>query len=223
MRVFIFFLSFSLLSDEFKSWDAKFRFTHYSAGNITLKRSFKFDENEIISKFVLRPLFIYEYSQKSSLALKNNKVKTLFTRVKNNVPGSKEKSFVVSFLDNRIESQELGFSFLNEKNVLDQLGSDLQMRLNIKNGVDNFFLDVITNAEGKIVKREYKVIGEEIIEKKFGNIKCIKVKATSNDTGEITYYISPEYDFMIIDSFIKLRNGKINKLSLIEEPKFLEE
>ena len=223
MRVFIFFLSFSILSDEFKSWDAKFRFTHYSAGNITLKRSFKFDENEIISKFVLRPLFIYEYSQKSSLALKNNKVKTLFTRVKNNVPGSKEKSFVVSFLDNRIESQELGFSFLNKKNVLDQLGSDLQMRLNIKNGVDNFFLDVITNAEGKIVKREYKVIGEEIIEKKFGNINCIKVKATSNDTGEITYYISPEYDFMIIDSFIKLRNGKINKLSLIEEPKFLEE
>ncbi len=223
MRVFIFFLSFSILSDEFKSWDAKFRFTHYSAGNITLKRSFKFDENEIISKFVLRPLFIYEYSQKSSLALKNNRVKTLFTRVKNNVPGSKEKSFVVSFLDNRIESQELGFSFLNKKNVLDQLGSDLQMRLNIKNGVDNFFLDVITNAEGKIVKREYKVIGEEIIEKKFGNIKCIKVKATSNDTGEITYYISPEYDFMIIDSFIKLRNGKINKLSLIEEPKFLEE
>ena len=223
MRVFIFFLSFSLLSDEFKSWDAKFKFTHYSAGNITLKRSFKFDENEIISKFVLRPLFIYEYSQKSSLALKNNRVKTLFTRVKNNVPGSKEKSFVVSFLDNRIESQELGFSFLNKKNVLDQLGSDLQMRLNIKNGVDNFFLDVITNAEGKIVKREYKVIGEEIIEKKFGNIKCIKVKATSNDTGEITYYISPEYDFMIIDSFIKLRNGKINKLSLIEEPKFLEE
>ena len=223
MRVFIFFLSFSILSDEFKSWDAKFRFTHYSAGNITLKRSFKFDENEIISKFVLRPLFIYEYSQKSSLALKNNKVKTLFTRVKNNVPGSKEKSFVVSFLDNRIESQELGFSFLNKKNVLDQLGSDLQMRLNIKNGVDNFFLDVITNAEGKIVKREYKVIGEEIIEKKFGNINCIKVKATSNDTGEITYYISPEYDFMIIDSFIKLRNGKINKLSLIDEPKFLEE
>ena len=223
MRVFIFFLSFSILSDEFKSWDAKFKFTHYSAGNITLKRSFKFDENEIISKFVLRPLFIYEYSQKSSLALKNNKVKTLFTRVKNNVPGSKEKSFVVSFLDNRIESQELGFSFLNEKNVLDQLGSDLQMRLNIKNGVDNFFLDVITNAEGKIVKREYKVIGEEIIEKKFGNINCIKVKATSNDTGEITYYISPKYDFMIIDSFIKLRNGKINKLSLIDEPKFLEE
>ena len=143
--------------------------------------------------------------------------------MKNNVPGSKEKSFVVSFLDNRIESQELGFSFLNKKNVLDQLGSDLQMRLNIKNGVDNFFLDVITNAEGKIVKREYNVIGEEIIEKKFGNINCIKVKATSNDTGEITYYISPEYDFMIIDSFIKLRNGKINKLSLIEEPKFLEE
>ena len=59
--------------------------------------------------------------------------------------------------------------------------------------------------------------------KKFGNINCIKVKATSNDAGDITYYISPEYDFMIIDSFIELRNGKINKLSLVDEPKFLEE
>ena len=28
---------------------------------------------------------------------------------------------------------------------------------------------------------------------------------------------------MIIDSFIELRNGKINKLSLVDEPKFLEE
>ncbi len=58
---------------------------------------------------------------------------------------------------------------------------------------------------------------------KFGKINCIKVKATSNDAGDITYYISPEYDFMIIDSFIELRNGKINKLSLVDEPKFLEE
>ena len=219
MRLFILFLSFSLISDEFKSWDAKFKFTHYSAGNITLKRSFKFDDNEITSRFVLRPLFIYEYS----LALENNKVKTLFTKVKNNVPGSKEKSFEVSFLDNRIESQELGFSLLNQENVLDQLGSDLQMRINVKNGVDNFFLNVITNTEGKIVEREYKVVGEEVIKKKFGNINCIKVKATSNAAGDRTYYISPKYDFMIIDSFIELRNGKINKLSLADEPKFLEE
>jgi hypothetical protein len=211
------------MSDEFKSWDAKFKFTHYSAGNITLKRSFKFDKNEITSRFILRPLFIYEYSQKSSLVLEGNKVKTLFTRVKNNVPGSKEKSFEVSFLENRIESKDLAFSFLNKENVLDQLGSDLQMRLNVKNGVDNFFLNVITNTEGKIAKRQYEVIGEEIIEKKFGNINCIIVKATSDEAGDITYYISPEYDFMIIESFIELRNGKINKLSLVEEPKFLEE
>jgi hypothetical protein len=97
------------------------------------------------------------------------------------------------------------------------------MRLNVKNGVDNFFLNVITNTEGKIAKRQYEVIGEEIIEKKFGNINCIIVKATSDEAGDITYYISPEYDFMIIESFIELRNGKINKLSLVEEPKFLEE
>ena len=67
------------------------------------------------------------------------------------------------------------------------------------------------------------MIGERIINKKFGNINCIIVKATSNDAGDITYYISPEYDFMIIDSFIELRNGKVNKLSLVDEPKFLEE
>ena len=79
MRFFILFLSFSLVADEFKSWDAKFKFTHYSAGNITLKRSFKFDDNEITSRFVLRPLFFYEYSQKSSLVLESDKVKTLFT------------------------------------------------------------------------------------------------------------------------------------------------
>ena len=52
---------------------------------------------------------------------------------------------------------------------------------------------------------------------------ALTFNATSNDAGDITYYISPEYDFMIIDSYIELRNGKINKLSLVDEPKFLEE
>ena len=60
--------------------------------------------------------------------------------------------------------------------MLDQLGSDLQMRLNVKNGVDNFFLNVITNTEGKIVEREYKVVGERLLKRNLEILIALKLK-----------------------------------------------
>ena len=85
-------------------------------------------------------------------------------------------------------------------------------------------MEEICNFDQKVgTERTYKTLGVEMVQTDFGEFECIKITATSLDAGKIIYFISPELDFMIIKSFIELRNGKINSLILKGMPKFLGE
>ena len=223
----IFFLIIASLTcetEDFKSWEADFIFSHHEFGNFDMKRNLTVvSENDISSTFVIRPLLIFKYSQNSSLIIDDGKIKSQATEVTNNVPGVSPKYFKVIFESNLVSSKELNLEVKIEEDILDQLGSDLQMRLNIKNGIDNFSLLVLDNDKGNIVKREYMVLGDEIVETNFGNFNCIKVAATSKDGGKIIYFISPELDFMIIKSFVELKSGETNSLILKNMPRFSAE
>ena len=148
---------------------------------------------------------------------------SLLTEVENNVPGVNPSYFKVKFENNLTSSEELNIRIEGDKKILDQLGSDLQMRVNAKNGIKDFKLSVIDNDEGNVVERTYKTLGVEMVQTDFGEFECIKITATSLDAGKIIYFISPELDFMIIKSFVELRNGEINSLILKDLPKFLGE
>jgi hypothetical protein len=139
------------------------------------------------------------------------------------VPGVSPSYFKVKFEKNLTSSEELNIRIEGDKKILDQLGSDLQMRVNAKNGIKDFKLSVIDNDEGNVVERTYKTLGVEMVQTDFGEFECIKITATSLDAGKIIYFISPELDFMIIKSFVELRNGEINSLILKDLPKFLGE
>ena len=139
------------------------------------------------------------------------------------MPGVSPSYFKVKFEKNLTSSEELNIRIEGDKKILDQLGSDLQMRVNAKNGIKDFKLSVIDNDEGNVVERTYKTLGVEMVQTDFGEFECIKITATSLDAGKIIYFISPELDFMIIKSFVELRNGEINSLILKDLPKFLGE
>ncbi|GIR03311.1 MAG: hypothetical protein CM15mP12_8420 [Gammaproteobacteria bacterium] len=66
--------------------------------NSKCKEKFISQGNKISTGFKLRPLLIFEYSQKSSLVIRENRVFSVETNVKNNVPGDHPKSFKVNFL-----------------------------------------------------------------------------------------------------------------------------
>ena len=106
---------------------------------------------------------------------------------------------------------------------MDQLGSDVQMRINAKNGIENYTLNVIDNDKGNIVKRLYQTLGNEVVKTNFGSFDTIKVSATSPESSEIIYFLAPELDYFVIQSYVQLRNGKRNTLKIIDKPKFLEE
>ena len=106
---------------------------------------------------------------------------------------------------------------------MDQLGSDVQMRINAKNGIENYTLNVIDNDKGNIVKRLYQTLGNEVVKTNFGSFDTIKVSASSPESSEIIYFLAPELDYFVIQSYVQLRNGKRNTLKIIDKPKFLEE
>tara|TARA_Y100000816_G_C26049016_1_gene549867 strand:+ start:378 stop:1058 length:681 start_codon:yes stop_codon:yes gene_type:complete len=217
-------LPFFFYAENFKSWKADFTFSHHEFGNFNMKRNFIVkSEDNISSSFILRPLLIFKYSQDSSLKISDGDVRSSITEVSNNVPGVDPSYFKVTFENNLTSSKELNLNIERDEKILDQLGSDLQMRLNAKNGIKNFKLFVIDNDEGNIVERTYETQGNENIKTDFGTFECIKISATSLNGGKIIYFISPELDFMIIKSFVELKNGDINSLILKKMPKFLAE
>ena len=217
-------LPFFSFAENFKSWKAEFTFSHHEYGNFNMKRNFIMrSEDDISSSFVLRPLLIFKYSQDSSLKISEGDVRSSLTEVSNNVPGVDPSYFKVTFENNRTSSKELNLNIERDEKILDQLGSDLQMRLNAKNGIKSFKLFVIDNDEGDIVERTYETQGNKNIKTDFGTFECIKISATSLNGGKIIYYISPELDFMIIKSFVELKSGDINSLILKKMPKFLVE
>ena len=220
---FLILISFFISAEDFKSWEAEFIFSLNESRDFDMKRKFLVNAEEISSSFIIRPLVIFKYSQNSSLLIDSNEVRSVATEVRNTVPGQDIRYFKVNFENNVMASQELNFSVERDEKILDQLGSDLQMRLNAKKGIKDFKLLVIDNDKGDVVERTYKTLGVEMVETDFGEFECIKISATSLDAGRIIYFISPELDFMIIKSFVELRNGEINSLILIGMPKFLEE
>ena len=130
--------------------------------------------------------------------------------------------FAVDFSDTGVVSEELDFNITKEDKILDQLGSDLQMRLNIKNNITKFSFDVIDNDKGNVVTRTYAVDGSETIKTSFGEFNCVKVSATADTASKIIYYLAPELDYFVIKSLVELKNGKINTLKINKRPKFLE-
>ena len=210
-------------AETFKSWEANFEFTHFDYGKFKMQRQFINEEGKITTGFKLRPLLIFEYSQKSSLIVRDNEVFSVETSVKNNVPGDHPKAFKVKFSGDQISSEELNFLIKRKDRILDQLGSDVQMRINAKNGVERYSLNVIDNDKGNIVSRLYQTIGSEVVETSFGSFDTIKVSATSPESSEIVYFLAPDLDFFVIQSYVQLKNGERNTLKIIDKPKFLEE
>ena len=63
--IFLLLLGFSLSGNAFKSFEAEFTFSHHEFGDFKMTRKFMVDGSTAQASFKLRPLLIFEYSQKS--------------------------------------------------------------------------------------------------------------------------------------------------------------
>ena len=214
-----FFLIFTLNAAEFKSYDAEFVFeTKY--GSFPLKRFFAVEGDKINTKVKMELLW-FRYSLDSNFKIENQQIVSIDTFVRDPFR-DKPKKFKASFSKNSINSQELGnFEFTGS--VLEQLSSDVQVRLNAKYGVKSYQLKIFDNTKAKVVTKNYQQLDSEIVSTSFGDIETIVVTAESEDVGPIKYFIAPSLDHMIIKSTATLKDAEERVLIVSEKPKFSEE
>ena len=214
-----FFLIFTLNAAEFKSYDAEFVFeTKY--GSFPLKRFFAVEGDKINTKVKMELLW-FRYSLDSNFKIENQQIVSIDTFVRDPFR-DKPKKFKASFSKNGINSQELGnFEFTGS--VLEQLSSDVQVRLNAKYGVKSYQLKIFDNTKAKVVTKNYQQLENEIVSTSFGDIETIVVIAESEDVGPIKYFIAPSLDHMIIKSTATLKDAEERVLIVSEKPKFSEE
>ena len=214
-----FFLIFTLNAAEFKSYDAEFVFeTKY--GSFPLKRFFAVEGDKINTKVKMELLW-FRYSLDSNFKIENQQIVSIDTFVRDPFR-DRPKKFKASFSKNSINSQELGnFEFTGS--VLEQLSSDVQVRLNAKYGVKSYQLKIFDNTKAKVVTKNYQQLESEIVSTSFGDIETIVVTAESEDVGPIKYFIAPSLDHMIIKSTATLKDAEERVLIVSEKPKFSEE
>ena len=214
-----FFLIFTLNAAEFKSYDAEFVFeTKY--GSFPLKRFFAVEGDKINTKVKMELLW-FRYSLDSNFKIENQQIVSIDTFVRDPFR-DRPKKFKASFSKNGINSQELGnFEFTGS--VLEQLSSDVQVRLNAKYGVKSYQLKIFDNTKAKVVTKNYQQLDSEIVSTSFGDIETIVIIAESEDVGPIKYFIAPSLDHMIIKSTATLKDAEERVLIVSEKPKFSEE
>ena len=214
-----FFLIFTLNAAEFKSYDAEFVFeTKY--GSFPLKRFFAVEGDKINTKVKMELLW-FRYSLDSNFKIENQQIVSIDTFVRDPFR-DRPKKFKASFSKNSINSQELGnFEFTGS--VLEQLSSDVQVRLNAKYGVKSYQLKIFDNTKAKVVTKNYQQLDSEKVSTSFGDIETIVVIAESEDVGPIKYFIAPSLDHMIIKSTATLKDAEERVLIVSEKPKFSEE
>ena len=147
-----FFLIFTLNASEFKSYDAEFVFeTKY--GSFPLKRFFAVEGDKINTKVKMELLW-FRYSLDSNFKIENQQIVSIDTFVRDPFR-ARPKKLKASFSKNSINSQELGnFEFTGS--VLEQLSSDVQVRLNAKYGVKSYQLKIFDNTKAKVVTKNYQ-------------------------------------------------------------------
>ena len=214
-----FFLIFTLNAAEFKSYDAEFVF-ETKFGSFPLKRFFAVEGDKINTKVKMEVLW-FRYSLDSNFKIENQQIVSIDTFVRDPFR-DRPKKFKASFSKNSINSQELGnFEFTGS--VLEQLSSDVQVRLNAKYGVKSYQLKIFDNTKAKVVTKNYQQLDSEIVSTSFGDIETIVVIAESEDVGPIKYFIAPSLDHMIIKSTATLKDAEERVLIVSEKPKFSEE
>ena len=214
-----FFLIFTLNAAEFKSYDAEFVF-ETKFGSFPLKRFFAVEGDKINTKVKMELLW-FRYSLDSNFKIENQQIVSIDTFVRDPFR-DRPKKFKASFSKNGINSQELGnFEFTGS--VLEQLSSDVQVRLNAKYGVKSYQLKIFDNTKAKVVTKNYQQLENEIVSTSFGDIETIVVIAESEDVGPIKYFIAPSLDHMIIKSTATLKDAEERVLIISDKPKFSEE
>ena len=197
----IFFISFSVFSEDVTLYKAKYQFDSEEI-SITGIREFKktddgyelkFRASNIVASMFFSSVFsIDEYGIKSSKY--EIKIRPKFLKRDQSINFNYETELVESSGRNEWKSD-----FKIDEVTVDPLNAQIMIRSNLKKNVNNFSLNLINMQEGGIEKFDYKVTGIEECKFKEKIYNCsILERIREGSSRKTTYYLAKELDYMFL-------------------------
>ncbi len=194
-------ISFNILATEITEYKAKYQFDSEEI-SITGIREFskidkgyelKFKASNLVASMYFSSLFdINENGIKSSKY--EIKIRPKFLKRSQQIDFDYQSSTVKSVGRNEWESP-----FNSYEAAVDPLNAQIMIRKNIKNGVDEFSLNLLNMKEGGVEEYNYKVLDTTSCSFKQSDYKCVVLERfKEGSTRKTTYYLAEELDFMFI-------------------------
>tara|TARA_B100000287_G_scaffold435083_1_gene501756 strand:- start:716 stop:1399 length:684 start_codon:yes stop_codon:yes gene_type:complete len=216
--IFIALLSINISATKIPNYEAEY---YFKSEDISIKgiREFKNIDDGFKMRFMAERI-IASMDITSEFKIYDNKIKSEIYDVKIK-PKFLNKDQLINFdyINNLIISNgenDWETNFLESSLILDPLNSQIMIRMLIKDGLDNFDLNLIDLKNGSYKLYSFKVIGKETCALNDEIFTCTILRRSDEDSDRsVTYYLAEELDYMFI-KIIDIRDDKTSSLELIK-------
>ena len=190
----------NLSSSVIPEYKAKYKFERGDF-SITGIRELKKSNNDLILKFNANKLLVVSMNFESNFEIKDSKIisKNYEVKIK---PKSVNRDQKIFFDYDNLKINSSGRNAwqapLDQASFSsDPLNAQIQIRLNLMNGMKKFYINLIEMRTGEIQENLYELNGEETCTLRGKNYKCVILKRyRESDKRITTYHLIPELAYM---------------------------
>ena len=191
----------SLSSSVIPEYKAKYKFERDDFSITGIRELKKSNNDDFIFKFNANTLLIVSMNFESVFEIKDSKIISKNYEVKIR-PKSVDRDQKISYDYNNFKINSSGrnswVASLDQTAFLtDPLNAQIQIRLNLINGMKKFYINLIEMETGEIQENLYELDGEDICTLQDKNYDCVILKRYRESDDRITtYYLIPELAYM---------------------------
>ena len=204
MKFKIFFVTIftlSLSSSVIPDYKAKYSFERDDFSVTGIRELKATNEDSYSLKFNARTMLVVSLDFESNFEIKNSKLISKNYKVKIRPKSvDRDQSIIYDYENLKINSSginsweakldQMAFS-------ADPLNAQIQIRLNLINGMSKFYINLIEIKTGEIKKNFYTLDGKENCTLNGKNYNCVLLKRYRESDNRITtYYLIPELDYL---------------------------
>ena len=200
-KLLLIIFTINLSSSAIPEYKAKYKFERDDFSIIGIRELKKLSNDDFILKFNANTLLIVSMNFESIFEIKDSKIisKNYDVKIRPKSVDRDQKIFY-DYENLKINSsgRDSWVAPLDKTSFLtDPLNAQIQIRLNLINGMKKFYVNLIEMETGEIQENLYELDGEEICTLQGKDYDCVILKRYRESDDRITtYYLIPELAYM---------------------------
>jgi len=200
-KLLLIIFTINLSSSAIPEYKAKYEFERDDFSIIGIRELKKLSNDDFILKFNANTLLIVSMNFESIFEIKDSKIISKNYEVKIRPKSvDRDQKIFYDYENLKINSsgRDSWVAPLDKTSFLtDPLNAQIQIRLNLINGMKKFYVNLIEMETGEIQENLYELDGEEICTLQGKDYDCVILKRYRESDDRITtYYLIPELAYM---------------------------